>query len=192
MLKSTESPSIPLILGILADVLLVAGVLFLGWSPIRPVCFYFLELISIIMAFMVFNAFREGFAFLPINIIGAAFIVLLFGAMLNAIVKLSGLMPDESASIADFYAPYYDVSVYVVMLVVARIADIRYYKGLPGEGGTVAFRFTLATELMLIPLLLFGVSIIYWWLGNGALGLIVPLVILRTFMIWKRRRDIRK
>ncbi|MFN8775448.1 MAG: hypothetical protein ACK5XV_01660 [Flavobacteriales bacterium] len=176
----------------MADAVLVAGVLFLGWSPVRPVCFYFLELVSVIIAFMVFMGYREGFIFFPFNILGALLLVFVYSMLMKLMLLITGVLPDPEMSLTDFYAPYYDVGIYLVVLVVMRVEDVRQYLSLPDDGGVVAFRFTLATELLLIPMLLFAVAFTQSLTGNPALGLVIPLSVMRTWMIWKRKKDIRK
>jgi hypothetical protein len=166
------------------------GIIFLDWSAGRMLAFYYLDLCSVIIAYIAYNFIIEDIQenIGPV-IMATAMIFLIYGLIFSAIISLTGEFGEEWKSPLDLYAPYFDVPLYLIGLLGVQVSTVKQYLKMPKDLGKSNFSFFLITYFFLIPSLILSSLLFLFINSNMKINMVISLLILRHFLEYKRNKS---
>lgn len=178
------------IIRLVADLVVISGVVILGWNPARMSAFYYLDTCIVILFFLIYN-FILNRNFIISGIVAG---VVIAGIMLfyyRIVLDISVMFGFNKASdgITGLLYPYFDVAAFLSFAVFSYVADLKKWLSYDAAFAKPAFAKLLATNLLLIPGLLLGGALLHVFIQNEKVALIIALLVVRHFIEHMRYRS---
>ncbi|MFN8699364.1 MAG: hypothetical protein ACK5XQ_08560 [Flavobacteriales bacterium] len=92
-------------LTLVIDGILVLGVMYLGWSPVRIVGMYYLEMIGVMTGFILYMSRNEQWQSVVVNLVGLVVMTLLVTPWVAAAVSATGLFDLQNKRLIQIFEP---------------------------------------------------------------------------------------
>ena len=178
-------------LTLVIDGLLVLGVMYLGWSPVRIMGMYYLEMIGVLAGFILFMSRNEHWPNVVLNVAGLAVMTLVVTPWVAGAAKATGLFDLENKRLIQIFEPYFDVGLYAIGVFFVQQENYRQFAKI-GETAFVAYASYAASSLLFVPVMCVMMLFINGFTRNMSVALVISIVICRTLLEWMRKRRIRK
>lgn len=178
-------------LTLILDSLLVLGVMYLGWSPVRVIGMYYLEVIGVMTGFIFFMSRNEIWQIKAVHFAGLIAMILVVTPWIAASVSSTGMFDVQQKRLIQIYEPYFDVGLYVIGVFIVQHENYKQFSTI-GETTFVAYATYAASSLLFVPSLLVGAVILESATGSMPVAIVISIVVSRTLLEWMRKRRIRK
>jgi 4-amino-4-deoxy-L-arabinose transferase-like glycosyltransferase len=178
-------------LTLVIDGILVLGVMYLGWSPVRIVGMYYLEMIGVMTGFILFMSRNELWQSVVVNLVGLVVMTLLVTPWVAAAVSATGLFDLQNKRLIQIFEPYFDVGLYAIGVFFVQQENYRQIAKI-GETAFVAYASYAASSLMFVPVMVVMILFTMGVTPNMSVAVVTAIVICRTLLEWMRKRRIRK
>jgi hypothetical protein len=172
---------------VIADLIAIVGVLYFSWNPSRMVAFYILDTFVIIFCFITYSMLIEKAFSIATLALGLSLTLLMatyLGFLLDSPIKSEQF--GEPADLMNLLYPYFDVTSFLASVIFANCIDLKKWLSFDFVFAKPAYGKILALHLAMVPMLVFGWVIVYIFVGNQVLSIIISLILVRHFIEYQR------
>ena len=177
---------------LVADMLVIFGVLFLDWNPVRMIGFYFLDTALCITSFVIYNFIirniNDFISAVSALLIMFVFIYFSFIGILQISYQLD--LGDYRETAIQLLSPYYDLALFLSCSVIVHINNVGKYLQYKKSIAQPGFALYVGWLLILVPGLIIFVSVFNYFNLSMKIALILSLVLVRRLTETRRKKGL--